>query len=262
MTITEERDPASATQSLVSRPSELSFTGQPNAMIGQRYRLGTLLGKGGVGRVWLALDERLDRAVALKEVPHDRAHFGGSALAEARAAARICDAGVVRIFDFVTTADRETDWIVMEALSGESLASAVKRSGPIQTDEARFIGRHLLTALAAVHRSGLVHGDIKPGNIQLCADGRVVLLDFGLTAAPRIESGSTHGLIMGTPAFLAPEVLDHGHYSPASDLYALGMALYRATDGGGELSPLIAGLLHPNPQKRWDIARCGDFLTD
>lgn len=246
----------------------------PQTLVGGRYRLGSHLGRGTSGTVWLAQDEELGRPVAVKEVPRELAMHPGAGRAEARSAARVDHRSVVTVHDFVAEESNGVDWIVMEALSGQTLATVIRRHGPIDTDEAWYVAWHLLDALGAVHGAGLTHGDVKPGNVQLCSDGRVVLLDFGLADLPRQTGGSDSSLVAGSLPYIAPEILLSGDYSPRSDLYALGMTLYVAMTGRtpsidiydrryavpempaafGPLGDVLNGLLDPDPRTRLSAA--------
>ncbi|SHN47178.1 serine/threonine-protein kinase [Cryptosporangium aurantiacum] len=241
-------------------------------LVGGRYRLDSRLGSGASGTVWLAQDEELGRTVAVKEIPRELAPYPGAGRLEARAAARIDHRAVVAVYDFVAQDSDGVDWIVMEALSGRTLASVLYQYGPVSGDEARYLAEHLLDALGAVHGAGLIHGDVKPGNVQLCDDGRVVLLDFGLATVPRRTAGATDGPVAGSLPYIAPEILRSGVYSPQSDLYALGMTLYVALTGEApdidltadqyrvpEIPPhaaafagVLRGLLDPDPDTRFD----------
>lgn len=192
-----------------------------------RYRLERPLGAGSAGTVWLARDDLLGRLVALKRI--DRANPAGRAVQEARAVASLAHPAIVRVHDIVRDDDAKVDWVVMEALSGRCLADVIADGERIGSEEARYIAQAVLAALEATHEAGLLHRDVKPANIQLCADGRVVLLDFGLAAPPvPVEQAA---LVVGTLPYLAPEVLAGAPHSPASDLYALGMSLYAALTG-------------------------------
>jgi serine/threonine protein kinase len=156
-------------------------------LVARRYRLRSLLGMGGMGRVWLADDEVLHRPVALKQVLQDglgstqtRTAAWESALSEARTAARVDHLGAVKIHDVVE--ESRCPWIVMELLSGQTLREALYVSGPLPVDEVTRVGLCLLDVLKATHRAGVVHLDVKPGNVHLCNDERVVLTDFGIAA--------------------------------------------------------------------------------
>ena len=246
----------------------------PRTLVGGRYRLGSHLGRGASGTVWLARDEKLGRPVAVKELPRELAMHPGAGRAEARSAACVDHRSVVTVHDFVAEEGNGVDWIVMEALSGQTLATAIRRHGPIDTDEAWYVAGHLLDALCAVHAAGLTHGDVKPGNVQLCSDGRVVLLDFGLADMPRRTGGSDRNLVAGSLPYMAPEILHSGDYSLKSDLYALGMTLFVAVTGRtpsidiydrryavpempagcGALGDVMTGLLDPDPRTRISAA--------
>ena len=251
-------------------------TAGPAGLVGQRYRLGARLGSGAAGTVWLAEDEHLGRPVAVKEVRRARLADPLTARREARAAAGVTHPATIRVYDLVVDDDAGTDWLVTEFLPGRSLGQVLELDGHICPEEARYVARHLLSALDAVHARSLLHRDVKPSNIQLCDDGRVVLMDFGLAAAPGTLAGAPPGVIAGSLAYLAPEVLWEGRYSTASDLYALGVTLYAAVAGmlpvllpadllleldavpGGppvptpaaRLAPLISGLLESDPRRR------------
>ncbi len=153
-------------------------------LLAGRYRLGELLGRGGMGQVWLARDETLDRDVAIKEITlpdeliaEDRDVVQRRTLREARAAARLSHPNVVQVYD-VLAADGRT-WIVMEHVPSRSLQQVIAADGPLPDDRAARIGLDVLTALEAAHRAGVRHRDVKPANVLLGHDGRVVLTDFG-----------------------------------------------------------------------------------
>lgn len=192
-------------------------------LVAGRYRLKTLLGRGGMGRVWLADDEHLQRRVALK-------HVRANALSEARAVARVDHHNVVKVYD------AGDHWIVMEPLSGRALAEGLKADGPLPIAEVRRIALQLVDALRAVHRAGLVHSDVKPSNVQLCDDGRVVLMDFGIAAV--IDDQRSSEDLAGSPAYMSPEQARGDAVGPASDLFSLGATLFAAVEGK---SPFSAG---------------------
>jgi serine/threonine protein kinase len=207
-------------------------------LVAGRYRLETLLGRGGMGRVWLAEDELLRRRVALKQVVlsgHVSEHIRASALAEARAAARLDHHSTVKVHDVIE--DSGDHWIVMELLSGRTLAETLASDGPLPTAEVRRIALHLVDALRAVHRAGLVHSDVKPANVQLCDDGRVVLTDFGIATTIDDERLPSEAMA-GSPAYMSPERARGDAVGPASDLFSLGATLFAAVEGK---SPFGAG---------------------
>jgi serine/threonine protein kinase len=250
-------------------------------LVAGRYRLRSLLGCGGMGRVWLAEDEVLDRLVAVKQFTMSdqasdmtRKAARVHALNEARAAARVDHIGAIKIHDVVK--EDGCPWIVMEMLSGRTLAAALDTEGPLPIDQVRNIGLGLLDVLQATHRAGIVHRDVKPANVHLCDDGRVVLMDFGI--ARTIDDGSTvsSGLLAGSPAYISPEQFSCGEVGPASDLFSLGATLFAAVEGSapfdkgdlfatltavvvdapgpfrraGLLRPVIEGLLIKEPDQR------------
>ncbi len=246
-----------------------------------RYRLRSLLGFGGMGRVWLAEDEVLDRPVALKQFnlsdqASDKTRTAARvrALNEARAAARVDHIGVIKIHDVVEEDGRP--WIVMEVLSGRTLAAALDAEGPLPIDQVTSVGLGLLDVLQATHRAGIVHRDVKPGNVHLCDGGRVVLTDFGIACTTDDGSTVPSGEPAGSPAYISPEQLHCGEVGPASDLFSLGATLFAAVEGrapfdkgdlfatlaavvedapapfrrAGLLRPVIEGLLAKEPERR------------
>lgn len=207
-----------------------------DTVLGGRYRLGTLLGRGGMAEVYNAHDDRLDRAVAVKVLRADmavRTDVRRRFEAEARAAARLTHPNVVAVFD---TGDDEGDdgrvsWIVMERLPGETLADRMG-AGPLDAEWVVRMAGDVLGALAAAHAAGIIHRDIKPGNILIGADGCAKVADFGIAKSLETVDDATHtGQLIGTPAYLAPERIDGRPATVESDLYALGVVLYEALSG-------------------------------
>ena len=198
-----------------------------------RYRLVYQLGAGGMGSVWLADDQLLERSVALKELlpwtgmaglPARRVR----AVQEARAMARVRHPGIVPIHD-VFFID-EDPWIVMDYISGRSLSDMIKQ-GTLDERSIARIGLHVLRGLVAVHRAGVVHRDVKPANILLADDGSIFLVDFGIARIAGDASLTGHSIV-GTPDFLAPERLREGHeVGPPADIWALGVTFYLALEG-------------------------------
>jgi serine/threonine protein kinase len=205
-------------------------------MVADRYRIVRRLGEGGMGSVWLAVDCVLARSVALKELKElKQPHHGASttypvglALREARAAAAVSHPGVVQIYDAMVSGGRE--WIVMEALAGTTLTDAIREAGALPVEALVPIGLRLLEALRAIHRQGIIHGDIKPSNVQLVASGRPVLTDFGLACGAESDE-ETWPYGAGSPPYMAPETIRTGLRSRATDLFALGATLYEAAEG-------------------------------
>ena len=205
-------------------------------LVAGRYRLLEPVGTGGMGRVWLARDEMLDRDVAVKEfVPPDwmtdseKARLRDRTLREARSAARLNHPHVVRIYDVVHADD--LPWIVMEYVPSRSLQQVIKEDGPFPPVTAARIGLDVLSALTAAHAAGVLHRDVKPHNVLIGLDGRVVLTDFGL--ATFVDDGSVTGpgLVVGSPQYVSPERARDGASTVESDLWSLGATLYAAVEG-------------------------------
>jgi len=251
-----------------------------NTVIAGRYRLLEPVGKGGMGRVWLAHDEVLHRQVAIKEVvppswltETERGQLRELTLREARAAARLNHPNVVKIYDVLHT--EKWPWIVMEYVQSRSLQKVLEEDGPLAPELAAEVGLAVLAALQAAHGSGVLHRDVKPHNVLIGPDGRVVLTDFGLATLDTDGAITRPGLI-ATPQYLAPERARLGLSSVESDLWSLGATLYAAVEGrtpyarpsvvetltalatqdpdpllqAGPLKPIIEGLLRRDPKTR------------
>ncbi|WP_326699376.1 serine/threonine protein kinase [Streptomyces sp. NBC_01754] len=258
-----------------------------------RYRLGEVLGRGGMGKVWRAHDEVLHRTVAVKELTAglyaaeaDRIVLHARTQKEARAAARITHPGVVTVHDVIDHDSRP--WIVMQYVDGPSLADATKETGEIDAREAARIGLHVLSALRAAHGAGVLHRDVKPGNVLLARDGQVLLTDFGIAAIEGDSTITRTGELVGSIDYLAPERVRGGDPGPASDLWSLGATLYTAVEGrspfrrtspistmqavvteepppplrGGALAPVITALLRKDPEERPTAAETERMLLD
>ncbi|PKK12068.1 serine/threonine-protein kinase [Thermomonospora sp. CIF 1] len=260
-----------------------------------RYRLLSVIGKGGMGTVWRAYDETLDREVAIKETVlpkgltnSERQAVYRRILAEARATAALNHPGVVTVYDVVNEDGRP--WIVMELLRARSLRQVLDSEGPVDSACAARIGRAVLSVLNAAHAKGILHRDVKPGNVMLADDGRILLTDFGLAVhmlggcadVDTMASG-----IAGSPAYLSPEQVLGEPGGAASDLWSLGVTLYAAVEGGspfrrshalatmvavliGEYPPpwnagpqlraVIDGLLRRDPAERMPAAQVAELL--
>ncbi|MEV7233343.1 protein kinase [Streptomyces sp. NPDC051020] len=258
-----------------------------------RYRLGEVLGRGGMGKVWRAHDEVLHRTVAVKELTAglyvaeaDRVVLHARTQKEARAAARITHPGVVTVHDVIEYDNRP--WLVMQYVDGPSLADAAKESGEIAPREAARIGLHVLSALRAAHTAGVLHRDVKPGNVLLARDGQVLLTDFGIAAIEGDSTITRTGELVGSIDYLAPERVRGGDPGPASDLWSLGATLYSAVEGrspfrrtspistmqavvaeepppparAGALGPVITALLRKDPADRPSAAETERMLLD
>jgi serine/threonine-protein kinase len=201
----------------------------PGAVIAGRYRIVSLLGRGGMGEVYRADDLKLGQAVALKFLPqrHERAPaLLHRLLEEAKLARQVAHPNVCRVYDVGEAEGRE--FITMEYVDGEDLASLLKRIGHLPADKALAIARQLCAGLAAAHDQGILHRDLKPANVMLDGRGRVRITDFGLAVtAERIEGRDTPG----TPLYMAPEQLAGHAASAKSDVYALGLVLYELFTG-------------------------------
>ncbi|MFG1655097.1 serine/threonine-protein kinase [Micromonospora chersina] len=250
-------------------------------LVADRYRLISPLGQGGMGRVWKARDEVLHRDVAIKELvpppsltPEERREMRERSLREARAIARLNNINVVRIFDVLRT-DGDP-WIVMEYVASKSLQDTIAEDGPVSPAKAVEIGLGVLGALKAAHKAGIMHRDVKPGNVLLGNDGRVVLTDFGLATIPGDPNVTRTGMVLGSPAYIAPERAKDGTAGPEADLWSLGATLYAAVEGkspyarpsaiatlaalateplpppknAGPLKPVLQGLLRKDPEER------------
>jgi eukaryotic-like serine/threonine-protein kinase len=250
-------------------------------LIAERYRLVDVIGSGGMGRVWRARDEVLHRAVAVKELTaalyvseNEQAVLLARTRAEARAAARINHSAVVTVHDVLEHDNRP--WIVMELVEGVSLADAVREQGRVEAREAARIGMWVLRALRAAHQAGVLHRDVKPGNVLLAEDGRVMLTDFGIAQVEGDTTITRTGEIVGSVDYIAPERVRGHEPGPASDLWSLGATLYTAVEGkspfrrttplttmqavvseeaaepvaAGPLGPVIAALLCKDPAVR------------
>ncbi|MEO8585011.1 MAG: serine/threonine-protein kinase, partial [Acidobacteriota bacterium] len=222
--------PPSSVRRLVSSGSLDLGAFPPGAMLGERYRIVGLLGKGGMGEVYRADDLKLGQTVALKFLP--KAVSTDESLlarfhAEVRLARQVSHPNVCRIYDIGEIEGRH--FLSMEYVDGEDLASLLKRIGRLPVDKTVEIARQLCAGLHAAHEKGVLHRDLKPANIMLDGRGRVRITDFGLAVAA--EEAASLGEISGTPAYMAPEQLAGKPSSVRSDLYALGLVLYEVATG-------------------------------
>ena len=204
-------------------------------LIDGRYEVLSRIARGGMATVYLATDRRLDREVAIKVMhPHLAEGGAGSEFVarfrrEARAAARLTHPGLVGVFD--QGVDGETSYLTMEYIDGTNLRRHLGERGSLSVEEAFATAEAVLDALAAAHRAGLVHRDVKPENILLAADGRIKLADFGLARAVTEVTATTAGTVLGTVAYLAPELVAHGASDARTDVYAVGILLYEMLTG-------------------------------
>jgi tRNA A-37 threonylcarbamoyl transferase component Bud32 len=265
----------------------------PGCVVAGRYELLDRIGQGAMGTVWRARDQVLARDVAVKEVrlpdlmpTRDRAILRERTLREARVSAKLSHPCVVTVHD-VIEADG-TPWIVMELVTARSLERVLAEDGPLPARRAAEMGVMLLGALASAHAAGVVHRDVKPGNVLLTRDGRAVLTDFGIAAVDGDPALTQTGMVVGTPGFCAPERIRGAPASPASDLWSLGATLYAAVEGrgpfdghgspmavltsivhsdppparsAGPLEAVIGALMSKDPAQRPDAARARQLLT-
>ncbi|GAA1952556.1 serine/threonine-protein kinase [Kitasatospora viridis] len=256
--------------------------GRAGRVIGERYRLVSALGEGGMGRVWRARDQALDCDVAVKELvlptnlpAAERTERVLRAQREARNAARLRDhPNIITIHDIVM--DGDAPWIVMELLQVRDLAQLIAEQGPLPVPRVAAIAAALLDALRAAHAAGITHRDVKPANVLITDGGRVVLTDFGIAVREADTALTATGEFIGSVEYIAPERARGGEGGPAADLFSLGATLYCALEGrppfgrghpaevltavlfndpappvrSGPLGPLVLGLLAKDPARR------------
>ena len=260
-------------------------------LVAGRYRLLDQLGRGGMGIVWRARDELLGRPVAVKEVvvppelpEEERDVLRRRTLREARSAARLAHPNVVMMYDVVE--DDGRPWLVMELVASRTLGELIHERGRLRWREVAGIGLEVLAALQAAHSAGVLHRDVKPSNVLLADDGRVVLTDFGIASLEGDASLTRSGALVGSPAFIAPERVQARGAVPESDLWSLGATLYTAVEGrspfdrgsafptlaaavaeppdpaphAGPLWPVIEGLLTKDPASRMTAAEATRLL--
>jgi hypothetical protein len=204
---------------------------QPD-LIGGRYRVRTPIGRGGMGTVWLCQDEKLQRAVAVKQVgllPGESVTDSARALREARSSAALSHRNVVTVFDVV-----EEDghiWLVMEHVPGRSLSQIIRDDGRIAPAEVAEIGAQVAAGLASAHEAGTTHRDVKPGNVLVREDGLAKISDFGIARTAGDPALTQSGLFVGTPMYFSPELARGADPDPSADVWALGATLYSAVEG-------------------------------
>ncbi|HEX4814585.1 MAG TPA: protein kinase [Nonomuraea sp.] len=263
-------------------------------MLAGRYRLLSQLGQGGMGTVWRAVDELLRQEVAVKEVRFppeldeaSRTEMTERTLREARAAARLrSHPSIVTVHDVVMDGGRP--WIVMELIRGRSLDQIVREEGCLTPQQAAWVGRSVLDALSAAHAMGVLHRDVKPGNVLVSDDGRILLTDFGIATLAGDVALTQTGLLNGSPGYIAPERLRGEDDGPQADLWSLGATLYTAVEGrraftghnpaavmaavlmhdpepvqrAGPLGPILAGLLDKDPARRCTAGQAAAWFEE
>ncbi|WP_432192031.1 serine/threonine-protein kinase [Streptomyces sp. bgisy027] len=262
-------------------------------LLAGRYRLGGVLGRGGMGTVWRAVDETLGRTVAVKELrfpsnidEEEKRRLITRTLREAKAIARIRNNSAVTVFDVVDEDDRP--WIVMELVEGKSLAEVIREDGLLEPKRAAEVGLAVLDVLRSAHREGILHRDVKPSNVLLESEtDRVVLTDFGIAQVEGDPSITSTGMLVGAPSYISPERARGHKPGPAADLWSLGGLLYASVEGvppydkgsaiatltavmtepmeepknAGPLRDVIYGLLTKDPEKRLDDAGARKMLN-
>jgi serine/threonine protein kinase len=259
---------------------------QPQVIAG-RYDVIRSIGRGGMGTVWLCRDTVLGREVAVKQIgalPGEPA-AAARAMREARIAASLNDAHAVGVFDVVD--ENDSHWLVMEYVEGQTLAEKIRDVGALPPTRVAEIGSAVASALARAHDRGIVHRDIKPGNILIDNAGTPKIRDFGIARAHTDDQLTQTGFMTGTPGYLSPELARGGGPTAASDVWALGATLYYAVEGQppyeaqanplatlqaisrGEARPLqqagplggaIAAMMDQDPAQRWDMATAAGRL--
>ncbi|MGW1374853.1 protein kinase domain-containing protein [Streptomyces sp. NPDC002446] len=272
---------------------EVEMDGTEGRLLAGRYRLADVLGRGGMGTVWRARDEVLGRTVAVKELrfpggveEDEKRRLITRTLREAKAIARIRNNGAVTVYDVVDEDDRP--WIVMELVEGRSLAEVVRDDGPLTPRRAAEVGLAVLDVLRSAHAEGILHRDVKPSNVLMSDDGRVVLTDFGIAQVEGDPSVTSTGMLVGAPSYISPERARGQKPGPPADLWSLGGLLYACVEGvppydkgsaiatltavmtepveppksAGVLEEAIYGLLVKDPAARLDDAGARALLLD
>jgi serine/threonine protein kinase len=200
--------------------------------IDRRYHVERPIGRGGMGTVWLCRDERLERAVAVKQIgalPGETTPDLARALREARSSAALNHPHIVSIYDVVEEDDQI--WLVMEYVESRTLAQVIAQDGPLTPEAAVGIGAQVAQALATTHAAGTIHRDVKPGNILVTADGLAKVSDFGIARVLGGDQLTRSGQLIGTPTYFSPELARGDKPTPAVDVWALGATLYAAVEG-------------------------------
>ncbi|MGH3761428.1 serine/threonine-protein kinase [Actinophytocola sp.] len=266
---------------------------EPGDLLAGRYRLTSLIGRGAMGVVWCAHDERLDRVVAVKELLVDTSPYHtkpeeatARVMREGRIAGRLRHPNAITVHDVVEHDGRP--WLVMEYLPAVSLGTVIGARGALPPEDVTAIGVQVAAALAEAHAAGIVHRDVKPDNVLITEDGTAKLTDFGLARAAGDATVTASGFVAGTPAYLAPEVAAGQDADFRSDVFSFGATLYDALEGSppfgvddntiamlhtvaagvvrpsrraGPLSGLLMWLLRPDPADRPSMRDVHDALT-
>ncbi|NUS02630.1 MAG: serine/threonine protein kinase, partial [Nonomuraea sp.] len=264
---------------------------QQTRLLAERYELIAPLGRGTMGTVWRARDRALGREVAVKEIRQDpglteeqRAELRERMVREGRIASRINHPSVAAIHDVLIQDD--SPWIIMELIEARSLEQVIEEEGPLPPRLVAEIGVDLLGALRAAHAQGITHRDVKPGNVLITENGRVVLTDFGIAKAEGDSRLTKTGMVIGSPGYTAPERARGEYTGPESDIWSLGATLYFAVEGrpayeratiaetlaallsesadpptqAGQLRPVLNGLLNKDHRQRLSAAKAETLL--
>ncbi|MFL5007325.1 MAG: serine/threonine-protein kinase, partial [Microvirga sp.] len=261
---------------------------QPD-LIGGRYRVGSAIGQGGMGTVWLCRDEKLQRDVAVKQVgrlPGESMTDSARALREARSSAALSHRNVVTVFDVVEESD--AIWLVMEYVPSRSLSEIIREDGPLDPAVVARIGAQVADGLAAAHAMGTMHRDVKPGNVLIREDGVAKISDFGIARNAGDPALTQSGFLTGTPSYFSPELATGHPPSQAADVWALGATLYAAVEGrppyrprenpvavlhdiatgqpprpqhAGFLEEPLRRMLDRDPKSRWSMADAAHSLN-
>ncbi|MFE1104061.1 serine/threonine-protein kinase [Nocardiopsis alba] len=268
-----------------------SSEADPGRVLVDRYRLDEIIGEGGMGRVWRGTDTLLDRPVAVKELTtppglpaHEVEVLRTRMIREARSAAQLSHPSIITVFDVAEEDGRP--WIVMELVQGPSLGDLIRSDGALTVKRAADIGEQMAAGLAEAHNRGIVHRDIKPGNVLIAGNDRAVLTDFGIAHLDGATHLTSTGLLIGSPSYLAPEIAHGRSATPASDMWALGITLFQAVEGtlpferptpmatltaivtqdlpespnAGELRPVLEALCEKRPEDRPSIGEVRSLL--
>ncbi|KQT89492.1 hypothetical protein ASG49_17265 [Marmoricola sp. Leaf446] len=257
-------------------------------LIGGRYRVEDVIGRGGMGTVWSARDETLHRVVAVKQVgrlPGESVTDSARALREARSSAGLNHPHVVTVFDVVEEAGHL--WLVMELVPGRSLSQIIKQDGPLDPAVVADLGAQVADGLAALHAEGTVHRDVKPGNVLVRHDGVAKISDFGIARTAGDATLTHAGSMTGTPTYFSPSLARGGSPAPEDDVWALGATLYAAVEGrppyaqqpnpiavlheivstppappvrAGILAQALDGMLDRDPGSRWPMDEAAHVL--
>ncbi|MDR7301361.1 serine/threonine-protein kinase [Haloactinomyces albus] len=266
-----EGEPAE-TESPETESSEEAPHPDTGRLIADRYRLDTRIGGGAMGTVWAGTDELLRRPVAVKSVrlpagmpEHEADELRERTLREARAIAVVSHPNVVTLYDVAR--DEGEPFVVMELVPSQSLATILREHGPLEETQLATITDHIASALEAAHRSGIIHRDVKPGNVLLGEHGRIKISDFGISRNLSEASLTRTGIMLGTPAFIAPEVAAGDSVGIAADLWGLGATLFAASEGhppydsDGNPMATVSAVVHgpvPEPSRTGPL---GEVIT-